>query len=65
MGTSVSLRVTQQSGRYERVILTGSVWGIDDGLPGLEYRVTEIPVVRESTTSAPDAKVTKGVWPHL
>lgn len=43
VGTSVSLRVMQQSERGERTILTGSVWGIDDGLPGLEHRMTETP----------------------
>jgi acyl-CoA thioesterase-2 len=44
VGTSVSMRITQQSDRGERVILTGSVWGVDDELPGLEHQVTPTPI---------------------
>lgn len=53
VGTSVSLRITQQSDRGERVILTGSVWGIDDGLPGLEHQIAEVP----SSPLSPDGLI--------
>ncbi|MFK8024471.1 MAG: acyl-CoA thioesterase [Ilumatobacter sp.] len=55
VATSVSFRVVQHSERGERAILTGSAWGVDDGLPGLEHGV-EPPVEPFTPDGLPDIR---------